>query len=81
MAYYVHKITVEGAGQFPIDMLRYDQAFPASEADSAIISQQADQRVVNLERISGVNIPAGATLGRWASFGWRVVSCTVDRMR
>lgn len=32
-------IVVEGSGDFPIDMLRYDSAAPLSEADSGIISR------------------------------------------
>jgi hypothetical protein len=63
---------VSGVGHFPADMLRHDQAWPASEFDSGKISQSTyDARTV---RLTGLNDP---TVGRWESFGWAVRA--VDR--
>lgn len=61
--YYV--VTVEGYGQFPIDMLRYDAAFPHTEEDSYRIMEQG-KRVVNLLTQVAPTIP------RWRSFNWDV---------
>jgi len=61
------KITVEGIGQFPYDMLRYDQCFPFTETDSANISLRYEKRQVTLR----ASMPP--TRERWQSFMWRVV--------
>jgi hypothetical protein len=70
-----NKITVTGWGQFPIDMLRYDRATPASEGDSAAITNSFNRPrgaiTVNLL------CPRPPTQGRWESFGFRVTSITV----
>jgi len=73
-------IVVTGRTPFPVDMLRYDQAWPAREADSITISQlnHMHSRETLPEgseapcvRLNTVKVP---TLDRWASFGWRVIS-------
>ncbi|MCK5138810.1 MAG: hypothetical protein KAQ85_03115 [Thermodesulfovibrionia bacterium] len=63
--------------QFPVDMLRYDHCYPASENDSAQISYSFERRSarvkntkleVKLCRYAHKNwVP---TSGRWESFGW-----------
>lgn len=64
-------ITVEGAGRFPLDMLRYDGCVPASSADVSAMDRNRERRAVNLRRYSvGPSLPCSA---RWASFGWSVV--------
>jgi hypothetical protein len=60
------EFTVQGTGEFPFDMLRYDKAWPATEEMSSLLSQ-THNRVIFLK---GLKTP---TLGRWASFGWVVV--------
>ena len=62
---------VKGYGKFPIDMLRYDRAWPAREDDSILISQQMVARVDREVTISirGLKAP---TTDRWRSFGWSV---------
>ncbi len=60
---------------FPIDMLRYDRLVPASEMDSALITgslaeQRPPKSKVTLETRPG---GYGATVGRWASFGYDVL--------
>jgi len=63
--------TVEGSGEFPIDMLRYDCSSPDREADSRAIMQEGKRRV-NLVTY----VEFGPTDERWLSFNWRVVSVT-----
>ena len=66
----IRKYLVEGRGSFPIDMLRYDRAWPSTESDAGTIDRSFHSRlrpqVVILE---GLSKP---TVGRWASFGWEV---------
>jgi hypothetical protein len=66
--------TVEGSGNFPVDMLRYDICWPATEGDShqvatpeGVSEASRTSRVVTLK---GLKAP---TLARWRSFGWMVV--------
>ena len=66
-------ITVEGMGEFPYDMLRYDGCYPRTEADSAELSRHSTRRrIVQLiaERQPGEPL---ATPERWESFNWRVI--------
>lgn len=65
-------LRVEGSGEFPIDMLRYDSCCPATEADSGTIERQDERRVVKLRRFSRAGAPA--TAARWQSRGWKVLS-------
>ena len=59
--------TVEGSSPFPIDMLRYDLCWPAKADDAAWIPRSGSGRHINLK---GLKTP---TIGRWESFGWKVV--------
>jgi hypothetical protein len=72
----LQRFLVKGFGTFPIDMLRYDQAFPLRETESA--------KIIYGER--GVEIELGRHVedesdepcyGRWQSFGWKVVPGSV----
>lgn len=70
-------------GTFPIDMLRHDQCFPMSEADSERITASAyhhegDGAPVRLCAVSHVRYQP--TEGRWESFGWLVVPMTFERV-
>lgn len=60
--------TVSGSGMFPIDMLRYDAAWPATSADVPLIC--SGNRGLRVVRIRSAQKP---TVGRWASFGWTVI--------
>lgn len=71
-----------GAAPFPIDMLRYDGCYPATEADSAAITRsffpidmlgRDDQRGrhITLEKHS-TRRRWEPTYGRWNSFLWHV---------
>lgn len=63
------QLKVVGVGAFPIDMLRYDSCWPATQADSLLVADD-ELRTVTLETISGFEI----TPERWKSFGWLVKS-------
>jgi hypothetical protein len=63
------EFTVDGKGEFPYDMLRYDLCWPASEGDSlGLHATYGIPRIINLK---GLKPP---TVRRWASFGWTVLS-------
>lgn len=60
--------TVVGRGEFPYDMLRYDQCWPESESQTHfMMASRSGSRHVTL---TGLREP---TDGRWLSFGWRIV--------
>jgi hypothetical protein len=58
--------TAIGTGSFPLDMLRYDECWIASEPDTQ--SKDRGHRSVVLATDS----PHVPTAGRWQSFGWSV---------
>ena len=57
--------TVVGQWEFPLDMLRYDAAWPNTEKDAAMILGKERRPV----RLCSHQAP---TPERWASFGWKV---------
>jgi hypothetical protein len=66
-----YRFVVAGHGAFPLDMLRYDRATPATETDSHIILQQvitSAQANVTIALLG----PKPPTEPRWSSYGWRV---------
>ena len=71
------EIVVRGSGDFPFDMLRYDNAVPVTSEDASKIANVDDSfvhREVKLERFSYEGDKA--TADRWRSFGWIVISDT-----
>lgn len=73
----MYRYTVEGAGTFPYDMLRYDGSYPDQQADSLGLDLQAciqprDRRTVTL--IHQYIGPGGwePCADRWKSFLWTV---------
>ena len=71
------KFTVRGAGQFPLDMLRYDCCHPHGSDDVRQMEHDRSIREVTLVRVC-MSSTAWArqyavTEGRWASFGWTVI--------
>ena len=64
------RFKVEGSGVFPLDMLRYDECWPLSGADSGII-HESGKRIVELRGLD----PSGGrpTRWRWLSFMWPLV--------
>lgn len=70
--YHSFEYRVVGQGRFPLDMLRYDGAFPMNSEDAVKIgSEDRENREVRLiaRQASRDWQPCA---GRWASFGWRV---------
>ena len=67
----VYRYRVSGVGYFPLDMLRYDAAYPAnSDAVSAISSVRPEERVKR--RTVELRSHHRPTDDRWSSFGWTV---------
>lgn len=69
---------VTGAFPFPIDMLRYDRCTPDRELDSGVIQQtferQGERGSYSVQvRHEGEDKKWEPTLGRWHSFGWKVI--------
>lgn len=67
--------TVAGAGDFPMDMLRYDHCWPASSEDAAKLavgaySEPLGQRSIVLACKPGDNWRNVPTHRRWSSFNW-----------
>lgn len=82
----IHWFTVTGAGLFPIDMLRFDMAWPASGEDAAKIlgfdfgypenQPRGERRSIRM----GCAQYDGPTIGRWSSFGWTVGDADRDEI-
>lgn len=69
------EFVVEGTGDFPFDMLRYDSCWPRTEVDSGNIERSFRARGMTRweVRLKGLRMPTEA---RWESFGWKVTSTT-----
>lgn len=71
----IYRYTVAGFGEFPIDMLRYDRAWPVSEVQSGNLyrtfNTPLNERASGtwLVDIEGLNPP---TVARWESFMCRI---------
>ncbi len=74
---HTHQFKVVGAGRFPLDMLRRDQCFPASEDDANRAMNDKAIRIVELKAYTERDL-FYPTVGRWESFGWKVVE--IDRV-
>lgn len=68
-------VRVHRADEFPFDMLRYDEAWPASVADAAMLAKltrRDDAEISALPRWVEVRLCSrkwgGPTVARWASF-------------
>ena len=78
---YEHEATVEVRGAFPVDMLRYDRCYPASEEDAKAIAQSLAERGREPYRVELKALSLSRehwTRARWRSFGAVVVK-TVTR--
>jgi hypothetical protein len=66
--------SVIGQGQFPVDMLRYDNAIPTKESDASKIapSKWADETAFGPRTVE-LKSEFYPTKGRWESFGWTIV--------
>lgn len=77
--------TVEGVYPFPTDMLRYDACWPVTDYDAVQLaealrlprratpppSDNAEQKRRRIQLMT--NAPNRPTVGRWESFGWKVI--------
>lgn len=70
MARYLQTIEVKGQGNFPFDMLRYDQCWPR-DSDDVLEMTKYSSRIVFLNRVVERK-DIEPTKDRWASFGWTV---------
>jgi hypothetical protein len=59
---------VKGRGTFPLDMLRYDEAFPRTEKDSWLMEAANTREVRNWEISLCTNARHAPTIDRWSSF-------------
>ncbi len=71
-------LKVEGTGTFPVDMLRYDACFPATEEDSHRIRASHDEVkrwIIFVKKHTSPKFNKGAvwSTARWESFRCRVV--------
>ncbi len=79
MAKKICIFTVQGAYQFPIDMLRYDCCYPQQQKDIVTI----ERSLANAEQASPFKVTLASQLihnptkDRWASFGWQVTDVTM----
>lgn len=70
------RLTIEGSGEFPWDMLRYDNCWPSAAADVPAMVLPRWKAGRNLKRRVTVASVGPFTSERWASFGWRPVGFT-----
>src|SRR5689334_13711420 len=72
----VFSYRVTGWGAFPIDMLRYDAAWPARQEDvSRVMLARMDDDYRDIRSVD-ITSHSAPTEARWASFGWRVSGIT-----
>jgi hypothetical protein len=63
--------TIKGRGEFPLDMLRYDGAWPRDESETATITHAREHREGWSIRITGTS-NHGPNHARWRSFMCKV---------
>lgn len=71
--FYEVKFTVEGHGEFPYDMLRYDCCHPLSQDDVNKLENDNSREPRRVTLVSVKRCKTGPTEGRWNSFCWKVV--------
>ena len=84
--FYPISFVVEGRGDFPLDMLRYDSCFPAAPDDAAAIANSLDlerrtRGVTRVRLYARAATRDGLTPARWASFLWNVVEIDGQEIR
>jgi len=71
------RFSVEGSGEFPLDMLRFDRCWPSGAGDAAQIGAHygmADPEAVRARTVALETAEKYApNRQRWLSFRWRVV--------
>ena len=68
----IYEYYVSGKDMFPIDMLRFDGAWPASGEDAAKIEWGYSDNAYGRIRSVKLRSYREPTLGRWSSFNWSV---------
>jgi hypothetical protein len=80
-----YRFTVEGVRNFPLDMLRHDHCWPASQDDVELIARtlERESRLPFRIRLATYRLATtdGPTVRRWESFGWRVVTVETQSTR
>lgn len=71
-----YRYSVVGRGVFPMDMLRYDQAWPRNSWDAAKIGLTPEDGGYLEPRTVALESYKEPTSARWFSFGW--VTGTVE---
>jgi hypothetical protein len=69
MAQQDFRYKVQGTGDFPWDMLRYDRVYPLSDPSPSRMDTYEAWSEVRTVEVQG----AACTPARWASFLWSVV--------
>jgi len=72
-----NKITTQrfiGKGNFPIDMLRYDECWPSRQEDVMNIIYSEDRLLNRDEMIISISTHGKFTPDRWISLGWRPIN-------
>jgi len=72
---------VKGIGRFPIDMLRYDSAYPRTSEDAIKIDQACAGELRKWEVSLCSESRHAPTVGRWESFLSRVVEVNGRSLR
>ena len=70
--------TVQGRGDFPWDMLRYDKCWPATEAETNKLSILPQSEGYTKTREITLRGLVGPTFARWRSFNWEVVDMGLE---
>lgn len=68
MAERQYRYKVQGRGDFPWDMLRYDRVWPLTEPNPHRMDKSEAWRELRTVEVVG----HGCTVDRWASFLWSV---------
>lgn len=62
-----YEFVVRGTGDFPLEMLSRDAAWPASEDDAVVMYRDGEERTVRLHSVVTPHVH------RWRSFDWNVL--------
>jgi hypothetical protein len=67
---------VEGKGHFPVDMLRYDMAWPrdGQSASNLMTPEDRKERYTLRQVHLSTARKSDPTIGRWSSFGWTITA-------
>lgn len=64
--------TVTGGGRFPLSMLRFDEAWPATDEDAQTIEETFNNHIRRWTVTLRTTARFAPTIGRWDSFNCRV---------